>query len=231
MKKMLIALLLGMGMLNSFAAFQYEIVKSPTSGQWNDGGPNKGVYGYSFYVRVTEGTGTIYIVDKINNLYSMSGNNELLSLHSNMNNYGYVDLSTGTSHAGTGDKITTYSKQMTPWVETVNQTGYALGEFSAGDEIGIWLTVNGTTGASVLNKSNSINSSNMNWRNAFVGTDALGNSLFELSFNNGGSVFFGIAGVASTGPSGQPLPGILATLLIGSGLMAVGIRRKKATPC
>lgn len=231
MKKMLIALLLGMGMLNSFAAFQYEILKSPTAGQWSDGGAGNGVYGYAFYVRVTEGTGTIYIVDKINNLYSMSGNKELLSLNADMNHYGYVDLSTGASHAGTGDTITTYSKQMNSNNQLVTQTGYALGEFSAGDEIGIWLTVNGTTGASVLNKSNSINSSNMNFRNAFVGTDALGNSLFQLDFTKGGSVFFSVAGVASTGPSGQPLPGILATLLIGSGLMAVGIRRKKATPC
>ncbi|OQA84669.1 MAG: hypothetical protein BWY31_02352 [Lentisphaerae bacterium ADurb.Bin242] len=225
MKKLLVALFFGMGMLNCFAAFQYEVVKSPTAGQWSDGGPGNGVYGYAFYVRVTEGTGTIYLLDKINNVYSMSGNNELLSLKADMAHYGYVD-STGTSHAGTGDTITTYAKQY-PYNEMVTQTGYALGEFSAGDEIGVWLTVNGTTGASVLNKSNSINSSNMNYRDAYVGTDILGNNLFQLDFTSGGSVFFGISGVASS-PSGQPLPGILATLLLGGGLMAWRMRRKKA---
>lgn len=230
MKKLFIALFLSMGMLSSFAAFQYEIIKSPTAGQWNDGGAGNGVYGYSFYIRVTEGTGTIYLIDKINNLYSMSGNNELLSLKTDMNNYGYVDLSTGTSYAASGDTITTYSKQMNQNNQVVTQTGYDLGTFSAGDEIGIWLTVKGTTGASVLDKSNSINSSNMNYRNAYVGTDALGDSLFQLDFSKGGSVFFGIVGIASTGPSGQPLPGILVTLVIG-GLTALGLRRKKAASC
>jgi len=213
-------------MLNSFAAFQYEIVQVPNSG-WN----SNSISGVAFYIRVTEGTGTVYIVDKINNLWSMSGNNELLSLKSDMNHYGYVDMSTGTSHAGTGDTIVTYSERMNEWAPIVTQTGYALGEFSAGDEIGIWLTVNGGTGASALDRSNAINSSNMNYRQAYVGTDQLGNNLFQLDFYNGGSVFFGIVGVISPGPSGQPLPGILATLLLGSGLMAWGMRRRKATPC
>ena len=231
MKKLFITLLLGMGMLSVFATFQYEVIKSPTSGQWSDGGPGNGIYGYAFYIRVTEGTGTIYLIDKINNLYSMSGNKELLSLNADMNNYGYVDLSTGNSYAASGDTITTYSQQMNQNNQVVTQTGYELGTFSAGDEIGIWLTVNGTTGASVLDKSNSINSSNINYRNAYVGTDALGNSLFQLDFSSGGSVFFGIAGVGSTGPSGQPLPGILATLLIGSGLVAFRMRRKKVASC
>ena len=219
MKKLMVALFLGMGMLNCFAAFQYDIIQTPSVWAENS------ISGNIFYIRVTEGSGTIYIMDKINTLWG--ANNELLSQKANMNQYGYVDLSTGTSSAGTGETIITYEHQMNEYAPVVTQLGYALGEFSAGDEIGVWLTVNGTTGASVLGKSNSINSSNMNYRNAFVGQDQLGNNLFQLDFSSGGSVFFGIHGVASS-PSGQPLPGILATLLLGGGLMAWRMRRKKA---
>lgn len=228
MIKLMMSLLLGMGILNCFAAFQYEIVKSPTAGTWSDGGAGNGIYGYSFFVRITEGSGTLYLLDKINNLYSMKGNNELLSSKANMASYGYVDNKTGVASTSDGSTIVTYEKQMNQYNDVVTQTGYKVGDFNAGDEVGFWLTVKGNTGASILNKSNDINSDKMNYRNAFVGTDALGNSLFQLDFNKGGSVFFSISGVEKTSPTGQPLPGILASLLIGSGVMAWRLRRKKA---
>ncbi|MDD3119266.1 MAG: hypothetical protein PHQ27_08815 [Victivallales bacterium] len=228
MRKLIASLMLmSIGGLSCLAAFDYEIVKSSTAGQWSDGGPGNGVYGYSYYVKVTEGSGSLYLTDKINNLYSMSGNNELLSLNANMSggNYGWVDKSTGISYGGDGSTIVTYSHQY-PNNELVTQTGYKVGDFTAGDEVGFWLTVDDTTGASILDKSNPINSSNMNYRNAFVNTDALGNELFQLDYTNGGSVFFGITGVESTTPVGQPLPGVLATMLIGGGISLWGMRRR-----
>ena len=230
MKKLMVTLaLLSIGVLSGMADFKYEIVKSSTAGKWNDGGPNNGVYGYSYYVKVTEGSGSLYLTDKINNLYSMSGNNEQLNKVTNMgaNNYGWVDNKTGIKYYGDGSTEVTYSKQMSQWNDLVTQNGYKVGDFKAGDEVGFWLTKNGNTGASILDKSNSINSDSMNYRNAYVGKDILGDDLFQLDYKSGGSVFFGITGVASKTPVGQPLPGVLATMFIGSGMAFWRFRRNK----
>ncbi len=222
-KKLMFALWFGLCVCAS-AAFQYEVIKGP-QGNWNDGGPNNGVYGNSFTVKVTEGSGSIYILDKINNLYSMSGNGELLSLRANMTpgNYGYVTQD-GTAVAGDGTTITTYEEQKSQWNDVVTQTGYKIGDFSVGDEVGIWVTnLNDKTGASILDKSNPINSAEMNYRQAFVGTDALGNDLFELTFTDDGAIFFGVYGVES----GKPLPGVLVTLLLGSAALgAMGMKKR-----
>lgn len=211
------------------AAFQYEVIKSSTPGKWNDGGSNNGISGYSFFVKVTEGSGSLYILDKINNLYSMSGNSELLSIRADMTNYGYVDNITGNAFNGDGSTITNTS-QFNQWNDVITQTGYKLGDFNEGDEIGVWLTTNGNkTGASIFDKSNPVNTNQINFRDAFVGTDALGNDLFQLDFKNQGSIFFGITGVANPSPSGQPLPGVLATLLLGGGAFGIlNLKKKKS---
>ncbi|MDD4317343.1 MAG: hypothetical protein PHV75_02360 [Victivallaceae bacterium] len=229
MKKLLMFVLLCGLYTCTFAAFQYEVIKSSTPGKWNDGGSNNGIYGYSFFVKVTEGSGSLYILDKINNLYSMSGNSDLLSIRADMTNYGYVDNITGNAFNGDGSTITNTS-QFNQWNDVITQTGYKLGDFNEGDEIGVWLTTNGNkTGASIFDKSNPVNTNQINFRDAFVGTDALGNDLFQLDFKNQGSIFFGITGVANPSPSGQPLPGVLATLLLGGGAFGIlNLKKKKS---
>lgn len=234
MKKILMTLVMALMSASTFAAFQWSVVESTVQGVWDDGGQNNGVYGYAYTIQVTEGTGSIYIVDKIDNLYSMSGNNERLSLAVDMtstSNYGWVDVATGTAYDAEGSTITTFSEQQNQWNDLVTQTGYKLGEFSAGDEIGVWLTPNGKnyTGASVFHKNNPVNSNQMNSRDAYVGTDATGMALHQLDFKGGvGSIFFGLAGVASPEPIGQPLPGALATLLLGGAISgAAGMKKRR----
>jgi len=235
MKKLFAVLFLGL-VFNSYAAFQWSVVESKVQGVWDDGGNNNGVYGYAYTIQVTEGTGSIYIVDKINNLYSMSGNNERLSLKADMSSttkYGWVDVASGTAYAAEGSTTTFYNHQMNENNDLVTQTGYKLGEFSAGDEIGVWLTPNGKnyTGASVFHKNNPVNSSEMNSRDAYVGKDATGMKLHQLDFKDGvGSIFFGLAGVASPEPIGQPLPGVVTTFalgLCGFGMFGKNKRKKK----
>ena len=223
MKKSLIfALWCGLCVCAS-AAFQYEVIKNPST-------PYQGISGNSFFLKVTEGYGSIYILDKIASLYG--GNTELLSMRSNMTagNYGYVTQD-GTAVAGDGTTITTYNKAMSQWSPVVTQLGYKIGDFGVGDEIGIWLTdVNGNTGASILEKSNPINSAEMNYRAAYKGVDALDNDLHQLDFTGGGgSIFFGTYGVEGVAPEpgGTPLPGVLATLLLGgAALGAMGMKKR-----
>lgn len=235
MKKILMTLVMALMSASTFAAFQWSVVESTVAGVRNDGGPNKGVYGYAYTIQVTEGTGSIYIVDKINNLYSMPGNNERLSLAVDMtstSNYGWVDVSTGTAYDAEGSTITTFSEQQNQYNDLVTQTGYKLGEFSAGNEIGVWLNPKNKnfTGASVFDKTNDINDTQMNSRDAYVGTDATGMALHQLDFKGGvGSIFFGVTGVASPEPIGQPLPGALATLLLGGAISgAAGMKKRRS---
>lgn len=229
MKKLLLTLMMALLSVSAHAAFQWKVVESGY-----DAGAGNAISGYAYTIQVTEGTGSIYIVDKINNLYSMSGNTERLSLEVNMtstNNYGWVDVATGTAYAAEGSTILTYNQAMSEWNPVVTQTGYKLGEFSAGDEIGVWLKPKNKnfTGASVFDKTNPINSNQMNYRDAFVGTDATGMALHQLDYVGGvGSIFFGITGVASPEPIGQPLPGALATLLLGGALSgAAGMKKRR----
>lgn len=229
MKKILMTLVMALMSASTFAAFQWSVVESTVAGSGD-----YAVYGFAYTIQVTEGTGSIYIVDKINNLYSMSGNNERLSLKADMSSpakYGWVDVATGLAHNAEGSTITTFSKQQNQWNDLVTQTGYKLGEFSAGDKIGVWLNPKNKnfTGASVFDKTNDINSQQMTFRDAYVGTDATGMALHQLDFKGGvGSIFFGLAGVASPEPIGQPLPGALATLLLGGAISgAAGMKKRR----
>lgn len=231
MKKLFVVLFLGL-IFNIYAVFQYEVVESSVAGAWGDGGNNNGIYGHAFTIRVTEGEGSIYIVDRIDSLYG--GNNELLSLRVAMdsaNNYGWVDVNTGMSYSATGNTVVLYSASMGAYQEVVTQTGYELGHFSAGDEIGVWLRPMGRnyTGASVFAKDNPINSQQMNYREGYAGIDMLGNVYHQLDFKNDGAIFLGVYGVESLS-IGQPLPGVVATFalgLCGFGMFGKNKRKKK----
>ena len=221
-KSLMIALWCGLCVCAS-AAFQYEVIKNPST-------PYQGISGNSFFLKVTEGYGSIYILDKIASTYG--GNTELLSMRANMTagNYGYVTQD-GVAVAGDGTTITTYNEAESQWDPVVTQLGYKIGDFGVGDEVGIWLTdVNGNTGASILDKTYDVNSNQMNYRNAFVGKDALGNALHQLDFTGGGgSIFFGVHKVEGVAPEpgGTPLPGVLVTLLLGGGALgAMGMKKR-----
>lgn len=214
MKKM-IAILWVVFAIPVFAAFQYEIVTSPYQNLQGEG------YGGNYFmVRITEGSGSVYIVDKINNLSNMTGNNEVLA--KNMSAYGYID-SNNQLVSGTWETTITNQYQKNQWNDLVYQTGYKLGDFSAGDEIGIW----------IANKKETLNGSTFSWYSDYGSyglekkPDAFGTILAELDFTNSSPIFFGFHGVEGNNISGQPLPGTLATLLIAGGVMGLPTLRKK----
>lgn len=205
-KKILVCFLLIVPFIQ--AAFQYDIITYPY-----DNSNNEGYGGNYFMVKITEGTGSIYIVDKINNLSSMSGNNEVLSKV--MSDYGYIN-SSNELVSGTWDTIITNQYQKNQWNEIVYQTGYKLGDFSEGEMFGVW----------IANREGTINGSISPWYSAYGSyglekkPDAFGTVLAELDFNGSQPVFFGFHGIEGTDFSGQPLPSAFVSLLFGSPLLA-----------
>lgn len=124
-----------------------------------------------------------------------------------------------------------------------NDTGrYILGEFSAGDEVGIWMNITDSMGRewTVTSSGDAIGTIDK-WgdfdgnieRTAQYYNDVIHGRLsvgwmdvddqkyWGYYYTNG----FTLKGTESESPSGQPLPGILATLLLGGGML--GLFRKK----
>lgn len=213
-----IALILFSLCVSAWAAFQYEISITPY-----DNSHYEGYNGNYFTVNIISGTGTLYITDKINNLHSMSGNTEILSKV--MSNYGYI--SNGSYVSGTGNTIIVNQYQHNQYNDLVTQLGYEVGTFSAGDSVGLW----------IANKAGTINTSIYTQFSNYGGyelskkTDAFGTTLAEFDYTNSSPIFFGMEWYGTSGggnTTGQPLPGIAASLLVGGGLLvSLGTRRKK----
>lgn len=213
-KLLLLAFLCG---LSAFAAFQYDIVTVPY-----DNSNDEGYGGNYFHINVTGGSGTFYIVDKINNLNSMPGNSEALALV--MSDYGYIDMVTGDMVSGTGNTIITNQYQKSQWNDLVYQTGYEVGTFSAGESFGLWVAnLNGTINTSVYTPYSNYGSYGLEKKN-----DKFDTVLAELDYSNSQPIFFGITAYeAEPGVSGQPLPGTLASLALVAGAMGFCRRKRK----
>ena len=237
MKKIIALLLLTFLSSSLFAAFQYEIVTVE-----NANGAYPAVSGYAYYIRITEGSGSIYITDKINNLNSISGNGEVLSNRlldvSDSSTYGWIDNKTGEMHSADGSTIVVNQYQKNQYNDLVTQTGYKLGDFKEGDEIGVWLTAKtwsgktDLTGATILDKTAAVNANGMNYRDYGNSTGAFNTPLAQVQINGAvATIFFGFHGVEGIDGGafdGQPLPGMLATFLLGGGALgAAGLRRKR----
>ncbi len=224
MKKIIGGLLVAVS-LSAHAAFQYEVVVRPAT-TW---APGVSVYGNEYFVRVTEGSGSLYLLDHINNLYSANQSESILN---NVSAFGYINLTTADSGAGSfSDTVTTYEHAMSQWNDTVTQTGYSLGTtFSAGDEVAIWITTTtGATGATVGQSGSAYVGDQEVWRTWGTETDILGNTAGLISFSGGTAIFFGLTGLESSGGStaGQPLPGVVSCLLISGGIGMIKLRAGK----
>jgi len=211
-KILLLPLLFG---LSAFAAFQYEIVTTQYDN--SHGGGSGGNGNNYFYINITNGSGTIYIVDRINNLNTMNGNNVLAN---EMSDYGYVDMTTGALISGTNNTIIT---NQSPVNESVYQTGYEVGTFTAGDSIGLWIeNKNGVLNASIYIPHSYEGGYGMN------GSDKFGTELAKFNYKGSPAIFFGITGQdAQPDISGQPLPGTFASLVLVAGAMGYCRRNRK----
>lgn len=223
------------------AAFNYDV-------DWKqyDNSNYEGTDGKYFTVKVTEGTGKIYIADLFNNVQSDNQNEALASSQMGVTSYGYYYVNNANDTAlhdfslSDSSRVSQFdSYQYNTWKtyqgldpDTYYRNGYLLGEFKAGDEIEVYLT-NGNTSV----RSNTPTGKHIS--NYGVRKDALNPDMRVATLYLGGTqVNFGILGMASesvvigkdTGPVGSPLPGGIPIVLV-SGLFAFGfwfIRRRKA---
>ncbi|NLZ63918.1 MAG: hypothetical protein GX902_08925 [Lentisphaerae bacterium] len=210
--------------LSAFAAFQYEIVIEPYTNAHNEG-----TGGNYFHIHVTSGSGTFYIVDKINNLMSMSGNNEVLARVAKMSTleYGYIDMATGDLVPGTGNTIITNEYQHSQYHERVYQTGYEVGTFSAGESFGLWITnLKGSINTSIYTQYSYYGSYGLEKKKGEFDTVL---AEFDYRTKKPNVIFFGITGYEAEAPavSGQPLPGTLASLALAAGAMGLCRRKRK----
>ena len=108
-------------------------------------------------------------------------------------------------------------------------TGY-LGDFKAGEQIGLWVKT--TTGETLV--SNFFWNRNLVQQSQYVpGTDhniGFGDNFFDVHWTQPdylNNITIGVGERAPAPPTGQPLPGVWATLLIGGGVCAATTRLRR----
>jgi len=234
-----------------FAAFNYEVVTDHYQNYFHEGTD------FEFYkIKVTEGTGKIYITDFLNNIYDSNQTDSIYQ--QGITRYGYYDVkgkdptyqpSVNDYHmkdVNTTDRIVVDSYKAGEWNNEATRYGYELGTFSAGDEIAIYVeqgaynaAVGSFTGVEGRNTSRydaySVDAlaqfrNNWDWNAAKAAMPIAELTLYHA---DGGStqLRFGLMGAESEGGGtfGAPLPGGTAIYVI-AGLFAVGfivIRRRK----
>ncbi len=216
-KNLMLVLLFGL-CVGVSAAFQYSVLS---------GASNGGADG-SFFIRITKGSGSLYVLDRIDTKKILFKNKNLLANNANMTagKYGYTKDGVQVNAEGSTISNVIVDRIILP---DVVQTGYKLGEFSAGDEISIWLTDKaGNKVSSLISDSDDVIAEG---DYPASGNDVLGNEYFNLNTTAGGFISFGIYGgerVQGLDPAGKPLPGILVTMLLGGGALgAMGMRKKR----
>ena len=225
------------------AAFNYDV-------EWKayDNSNYEGTSGKYFTVKVTEGTGKIYIADLFNNIQSNYQGEALASSQMGVTGYGYYYVNNANDTALHDFSLSDSSRvsqldyyEYNTWKayqgmdpDKYYRNGYLLGEFKAGDEIEIYLTDGNMSVSS--NTPTGKHISNYGVRQDALNPDMRVATLY-LGPSNGVQVNFGILGMATesvvvsedTGTFGSPLPGGVPIILV-SGLFAFGfwfVRRRK----
>ena len=238
----LLAIALAFTATTAFAAFNYEVITTPYINQYHQGTD------WEYYkIRVTEGSGKLYIVDLLNNIYDSNQTDSIQQ--QGITRYGYYDVN-DPNHVlhdkpVEGNAVVIDSYQASQWHNPATRYGYELGTFKAGDEVEVYLS-NGTASASSYTPVEGKNTSrydsgtvdalvmyrnNWNWEAARKAMPIAELTLYE-SDGSSTQMRFGFYAKASEYDStfGAPLPGGLP-IALASGLVALGflyIRRRKA---
>lgn len=227
-----------------FAAFNYEVVTDKYVNSYHQGTD------YEYYkIRVTEGTGTLSIVDYIDNVDSAWQSNAISNKQILQYGYSYVNSSDPNQElhkvyakpvAGNATAVEWF--QVDKDHDVVTRYAYELGEFKAGDEVEIYLEMaNYGDAAYAVGSYTPIenrNTSRYNQRqdDAIALRENYNMPIAELTLSGWNQVMFGIRGVAkevvvtSNDFVGSPLPGGLPIVLV-AGFFGLGfwyIRRRKA---
>ncbi|NMA40872.1 MAG: hypothetical protein GX937_11935 [Lentisphaerae bacterium] len=211
--------------LSAQAALQYQITKNPDTGQFWEPASR-------LTITINEG-GSLWISSYVNAWY---GDLTDLGTIADMTegNYGWI-TTPGGGAMGTIMPSTGESKEVTLWnkehTKSNTTTAYFVGDFEAGDEIGLWLT-NMRTGTPQEGYSLGPVKEGLNEEliSRQINTkDLAGNTRFNFGFANGGSSveFILSGGDYHGGAVGQPLPGAFATLLLAGGVGTALTRKNR----
>ncbi len=219
MKKLLTLILAAAWASSSFAALQYEIISTPGGNEWSTW-----TSAQKLTLKITQG-GSLYFSSFVSNWNNLTD----LGSYANMTagNYGATNVATGVTTLGSGEsQMVTYTNNNGN--KSVDTQAYYVGDFQEGEVLSFWVTTpGGTVGSSISEIHDGVDSRQINE------TDKAGNTRINFGFNDYGSIEFVLAGGEYKGgggaPSGQPLPGVLATLLLGSGALVLNRRRKSKT--
>ena len=220
--KKLLALLALVVSTSCYAALQYTIVNTPNPAAqpWESA--------QFITLKVNQG-GSLWFSSYISNTW---GDIPDLNIHANMTagNYGAVNTATGAVTYGTGaSKDVVYDGGFDNWDgtrHTFSTPAYYVGDFNTGDEVSFWIT-NRNTGA-IGNSVGPVTTApgQLQSRQDYQ-LDVYGQTRINFGFSGDGSIEFVAIGGEPT--MGQPLPGVVAALALGS--MAVGgvaaLRRRR----
>ncbi len=215
-----VAMLVG---LSAQAVLQYELIPSQPPGQ---GWPAA----QQLLFKVTGG-GSLWISSFVSNWY---GTLQDLGSTADMTagNYGWMTQD-GTIHYSTGEtKEITFTKE--DGSKSISTNAYFVGNFNAGDEIGLWLTNTTDSKPDQLGYSLGKVGEGLNAElgsRQYNTTDIAGNTRINFGFLNGGdSVEFLLSPdthYSGGGPVGQPLPGVFATLALAGGVGTALTRKNR----
>ncbi len=157
------------------------------------------------------GENSFYITETASLSVQVTGND----LFKNYNVFGYQVVSADGS-------------TRTVEMPTANANGkkFDLGSFNTGDTVSFFVVKNGEYSTDFqLTKTDGNNHFNLEvW-----GANWSGATVFEIKINGGEAIAFNPADPSGggTSPTGQPLPGILASLLIGGSVLGIARRARK----
>lgn len=204
--------------ISAFSATQFDIIQTKNVNDlWNP------VF-MSGYVEIqVNESSSIWISTFVSNNYTLEIEDLSTKADMNVGNYGYTINGVSYASSGITSEIS-FSNQ----VGTVTTTSYYIGDFEAGDVIGIWVTKDGVIGdaySSVSAEYGELGSRQINT------VDVYGNTRINYGFTSTGSVEFIISSgeLANGASNGQPLPSVIASFVLGAG--ALIIRRKMKNNC
>ena len=223
MKKLLAIGLIWLCGATVFAALQYDINTS--------GGPDAPIR-----LTISRG-GSLWITSKVSSWYWMEDLSQSAKLSSG--DFGYttdgVKLVNGV---GTQAAVTYYKNGSAAQVNSdvvpassgngtsASTAGYLVGNFEAGQVVSLWMTnLSGQVGVEAGSLADAVSRQTNT-------IDQAGNVVQNLGYSSGNGIEFVAVGGEKVGslkgPTGQPLPGLLATLLFAGGTVgAAGILKRK----
>ena len=222
--KKLLALLAIVVSTSCYAALQYTIVNSPnpTAQPWESA--------QYITLKINQGGSLWFSSYASNNWGNLPDLNSIANMTAG--NYGAVNTATGAVTYGTGaSKDVVYDGGFKDWTgveHTFTTPAYYVGDFNAGDEVSFWIT-NRTTGAIGDSVGPVTTAPGQLQSRQDYQLDVYGQTRINFGYSGYGSIEFVAIGGEPT--MGQPLPGVVAALALGSLVVggAAALRRRRSS--